>query len=400
MNVTCVALGWLLVLQADGKEAPPARNLVPVQSSPDYVDPPESVESSRRVRPTRRDLGVRPANLEQSTGEPASETRAVYVEAAPQTSEPTPPRYGAPPAEERQAPASPPQDSLSAPVDNAPGQSPRVTAHDLMAGLLLVPPSNGGLEGTPLRLAEAFNRANFSQHRQMVDTYWRLAAAVCEFHLRHAEFEQYEELARALATRATGRDATALASGLETARAKRAAARVQAMTLQVELARLLDDPHGKQLPIPVDVPHTASYNTFYERIYTNRTAPADAYRIHKVLPAVQETITAEAKSVLAALDYLEATVAEFQADRVSLAEVISAQNAWAERQLAFVRSVESYNRDIARYALPLAPAGADPNRLAGMLIKSPTPGPGAETQTAQTPRRDPNVIRSEYVPKR
>ena len=267
----------------------------------------------------------------------------------------------------------------SAPVvrmEEAGSGAPRITAKDLMAGMMTV--QGESLQGKPLSLMELFNRqAGRAGREQAVAAYWSTAVATADFYQCQAELMLLEGWASEL--KQPGRELgeqslSSLQATLTERKAAVAESRWVAVSAQQQLAVVLGLPAGSALPLPTDIPHTGTYHTYFQEIFSGRTAPAEAVLLNRLLPVEYETVLARTAATLAAMDYFEATADyHMQRGQPGLSSVLQAYGDWVRQKRALLQAVERYNRDIAKYALPLAPATATPQVLAGMLIKHPTP---------------------------
>jgi len=375
---------------APAVEEPPATlpKLPPAKSKPKPIPAnPLRRDAPAVSTPTEREPAARPRELEELPAERSYPVRS----AAPATKAPA----NRPTA--TKAPARielPTQAPGTLPVDQAElidGQAPRISAKDLIAGLV-VAPAGQGLSGEPLKLADAFVRsARRFPPTDVAQAYWGLAAATAEFHQRRSEAEELEILSRSLEG-AAGQPAE-LKLALGSARAALAESKLTAIGAQQRLAAFTGYV-PPALPIVADFPHTGTYQTFFDEIFAGRAAPPELALLNRTLPLEREVLLARTQATLAAMDDLEATMTEFEAGKGPLTSALTAIAENGRQQRALVRAAEVYNRDIARYAMQAVPAGIDPLRMAGMLIRDASPAsttaPSTRPVMASPP---PGVIR-------
>jgi hypothetical protein len=290
-----------------------------------------------------------------------------------------------------QAPAAqPPRDDppTAGPlVDVRPGRPERVRLDppELLKQMLAAPPSIR-LEGQALRLAEVLARSSVrSRQIELAHAYWKLTTAIGQFHVsldEHGQLASLEKIA-ADAGSAGAADARVLGMEAHAAAARREEARLQAVAAQAELADLLQLPSGAPLPLPYDLPHVGGYQTHFERLFAGRVPPSRLRLVDRALPLRREAIEARAAAIRAALDALEAAFAGVNQRAATPRDVARHVVSLAEQQRAFLNAVQSYNDDIADYALTLASPSATATELLAMLIKpaaEPKPAPAAGQQ--------------------
>lgn len=380
---------------APAAEAPPATSpkLPPAKSKPKPTtanplrrDEPV-VSTPTTAAPAEREPTARPRELEELPAERSYPVRsAMPATKAPASRTPAtkaPARIELP----SQAPATLPVDQAEL-ID---GQAPRISAKDLIAGLV-VAPAGQGLTGEPLKLADAFVRsARRYPPTDVAQAYWALAAATAEFHQRRNEAEELEILSRSL--EGTAGQPAELKLALGSARAALAESKLMAIGAQQRLAAFTGYV-PPALPIVADFPHTGTYQTFFDEIFAGRAAPPELALLNRTLPLEREVLLARTQSALAAMDDLEATMTEFEAGKGPLTSALTAIAENGRQQRALVRAAEVYNRDIARYAMQAVPAGIDPLRMAGMLIRDASPvSPASPSTRPVMASPPPGVIR-------
>lgn len=232
----------------------------------------------------------------------------------------------------------------------------------------------------PLRLVDVLGSIP-DQQRQMaaVLDYWELSgksALLAQARRNQAFLEKLAE--RVAQGQPDALQATALSAALSSAKAN--------LTQQLIEVREARQPFQRANPtavVPVDLPHAAGYETQFEKLFPDGNAPAYATLLHRALPIRLAALNARAEAVQAAEDYLTAVAEDFQQGQAQLITVLDSHRELSRQQEAFIKTVWQYNRDIARYAMPLARRASSPNRLASMLIKVPPRQADARSRTVR-----------------
>ncbi|MCL6502527.1 MAG: hypothetical protein K6T86_07565 [Pirellulales bacterium] len=266
--------------------------------------------------------------------------------------------------------AAPPEDGL-VPVDHQPLEG----AEGLMARAAVLP-QQSPIEGQPLQLLQLATRtASRAQQQQAIEAYWQLAAAVARYTFRWDDYAQLEQLLPPAVEldRHTRRGVDpALESQLSAAQARLREAEAAVLAAQYHLIEAAGLP-PRPLPLPADIPHVGPYNTKFQTLFAARPAPAQVRMLDRVLPLRRRAIEVRAAAVQAALDAVDAAF-ESPDGSADLLVVLRTLDDLARQRQAFVDSVLAYNREIAAYALAVAPPQTSPQQLVGMLIKLPGQG--------------------------
>jgi hypothetical protein len=291
--------------------------------------------------------------------------------------EPTP---AVPPASDRQVdesePAEPSAEDLEtgAAAPDADRLVPVRPMHEDAAARLLRDalrrPTQGALAGTDVTLYQMLvGPLGRAQRAELIRGYWRLSAAVADYHDALAAQQRLEQLAQIAPASADATAADQFKLELATAQIRVAATRLAAVRAQHRLGQLRPDLVQTALPLPADPPHTGGYRTLYERIFAGQAVPA-ARRLNATLPLAHDLIAARATAVEAADRLLTAATDGLKSDRGTAAEVFGCCRQLVEQQQALVAAVHDYNLAIAEYAQLVAPEGSDPTRLVAMLIQT------------------------------
>jgi len=266
------------------------------------------------------------------------------------------------------SPSAPP----SVPASRAPAASP--SAADLAARGLAFPfPPLDAADTSPprpLTLLEALERSGDRSRRLWItQAYWKLAAAAARF--RHA-LEAEERLA-VVAPGGNAEDGTILETAEEAARGRTAAAAVELVAAQQELADLVRLPVPEPPPIPADRPLTSAYQTHFETIFAVRPATGRVRAIHRQLPPAHAAILARSRAVTSAEARFTAVETLHAQGKKPIGAVLAAHDAILEQQLAFVDAVAVYNLAIAEYVMAVADLSVPDAAFATMLIGQPLP---------------------------
>lgn len=231
-------------------------------------------------------------------------------------------------------------------------------------------PTQGALTGTEVTLYQMLvGPLGRAQRAELIRGYWRLSAAIADYHDALAVEQRLEQLAQIAPESA---DATAVDQfklELATAQISVAATRLAAVRGQYRLGQLRPDLAQTELPLPADPPHTGGYRTLYERIFAGQTVPA-ARRLNATLPLGHDLIAARATAVEAADRLLTVATDGLKSGRGTAAEVFGCYRQLVEQQQALIAAIHDYNLAIAEYAQLVAPEGPDPTQLVAMLIQT------------------------------
>ncbi|GAB6165499.1 hypothetical protein JCM19992_14990 [Thermostilla marina] len=149
-----------------------------------------------------------------------------------------------------------------------------------------------------------------------------------------------------------------------------AAARARSATLQGELAARLGT-SSTALPVPQDLPHVGRYETYLERLPATISLPLSVRIKAEGLPNRHQALILRYQAVLAAEEFCESADQAYAAGAVGIDLPILARERLRDALAQFCEAVESYNNDIALYALYVAPPDLPPDRLVRMLILRP-----------------------------
>ncbi len=329
MNGVVLGFGLLLFTQVVGGDA----TQVPVSAS-----------QPRQLPPLKTEVPATPAWKTTAEATPASEPAIPAREAAPASAAgATPAQSVAPPARLPDPAASPPE-LLAEALDNR----------------------EGGPRGEPLSLSAALSATSErGQQTEVVHTYWRLVLAVGRANLivdLRTRLAQHEAAGGGLPLWKSARASA-------TAQAEEAAAEV--VSLQHELAALLSRSPETPLPLPSDSPHVGPYATHFDRLRSAGRAPASALVIDRRLSILWQAIEARAAAAATANDAFLAASAAASSGAADMATVIETAEQAHRQQRELLEVVIRYNRDIAGYALLVAPPGTAGSGLVQMLIEQP-----------------------------
>ncbi|MEM9353095.1 MAG: hypothetical protein AAGA92_08785 [Planctomycetota bacterium] len=251
---------------------------------------------------------------------------------------------------------------------SAPAQPLKARANDLVRSMLKRP-SGDTLSGQPVTLTQILSsRLSRKTSTESIEAYWDLAAAVADYYLTLREKRDLDVLRASVSRPGPGwsAQADAMASRLT-------AARLSAIAAQQRLASLIGDNDPSVSPsalLPEDAPHTGSYDTRFDEIFTPASAPDQARALAGLLPQRYARLQADARSVREAQEWLGFVSRARSQDTDGLG-LLKAHQLLVLQRRAFLASVHDYNVEIARYAELAAPGTVGAERLVAMLIRDP-----------------------------
>lgn len=259
----------------------------------------------------------------------------------------------------------------------------------------LTPPDDPSarIAGQPTSLVSLFDRQSDRGRRTAIlKAYWGLSAELAAANWAAEEVE----FVAGLRTENGGADQAEIEAARLDAVARWQESKLLAVSAQFELAQMVGLPTTTpdSLPIPRDVPLVTPYHTKFERIFANRTPPAQVRMLAATIPLEYELIEARATAVSASRDSLKEIRQSFEQGTADLSLLLTAHSRLRLSQRSFLRTVRRYNESVAAYALTIG-GSVDNSTLVSMLIPSPTglrSTPAARTANAETAaRRSPRL---------
>src|SRR5690606_31337998 len=122
---------------------------------------------------------------------------------------------------------------------------------------------------------------------------------------------------------------------------------------------------------PSDLPHAGKYRTEFEHLFANRPAPPRVVLLNQLLPYRYQAVQRRADAVAAATDQAVAADEAFRRGELSLSRFLVALRRETEEQLRFLYDVQTYNDDIAEYAISATGGNLPLATLAETLVKAP-----------------------------
>jgi hypothetical protein len=286
--------------------------------------------------------------------------------------------------ETNQGPAKRPADSAGlSPL--APVKSPPLKAGEADELVRALAASDGlALPGVATPLVELMSRlADRRQQIEVTQTYWQLAASVAAYRIAADRFHRLRQLVPP--ADATGQAAVdpLVDARISSAEARLREAEADVLANQYALAEASRWPASDKLPLPADAPLASGYNTRFDAVYRNVAPPARAVLLDRSLPLRHRSIEMRAAAATAAAHAAEGDFDAFAEGRADVTIALESIDELARQQRAFIEAVRDYNRDIAEYALSIAPPGLANEKLVGMLIApaGSEPGHGANEPT-------------------
>ncbi|MDA0256091.1 MAG: hypothetical protein O3C39_13205 [Planctomycetota bacterium] len=346
-------------------DPPPAT--VPASPSVDPLPQEPAADGTTSVVVPQTPGAASPAPAAPSSLPPPTATGLTPVNQLPPTQQagPPPPAVGLPPPV---APVSPP------PSEQPPPQS---DAANLLAQLLEplaagpgrpLTPADTLLYARPLPLLEPLVRSGDRARRLwIVQAYWKVAIRYAHLRAATAAVERLELVAPG----SDPHDRVTLDVATAAALADLADARAALSVAQQELVDLARMPITEPLPWPVDRPLADPYQTHFEAIFANRVATGRVRAIVRSLPARHEALAARAAAVRAAEKAVTMAEADHARANRPIEAVITAHQALVGQQQAFLEAIETYNLDIAEYAMAVATLTLPEDQFVSMLIGTP-----------------------------
>lgn len=235
----------------------------------------------------------------------------------------------------------------------------------------LADPAQIALPGAPTRLADLMSR--LVDRRQQIDAtqaYWKVSCAAAEYRVWAESVARLQKLQPAEgAERFPGEEI--LAARVAAAEARLREAEADVLAEQYLLAELARWTNPNALPLPADLPHVGPYLTHFQEIYSGRVPPPRAYLIDRSLPLRLRSLEMRAAAVTAAAHAVEGDFDAYGRQQLDQTVLLDSIAELAAQQREFLRAVRDYNRDIAEYALSVAPLNLPAAKLVTLLIQPP-----------------------------
>lgn len=251
------------------------------------------------------------------------------------------------------------------------------------------------LEGKPTPLVDLLSRlADRGQQIALVQTYWKLSAALAEYRIAADESARLGQLLPPVD--ATGKHPTdpLRESRLASCEARLREAELAVVDLQYALGEIVRAAPTEPLVLPVDLPHVGAYRTYFQERYA-RVSPPRGHLIDRSLPLLHRSLELRASAAIAAADAAEADQEAYHAGKLDGLSVIETLSELTRQRRAFVAAVRDYNSDIAEYALSVVPPGLSSAQLVNVLIGPPKQSDDAAGQKAVV-QDPPPVKRAGY----
>lgn len=225
------------------------------------------------------------------------------------------------------------------------------------------------LHGESLTLQQALKAAQGRGSSQsVVAGYWKLSLAIAEYHFAADEAAYLN----GLPVPGLPQHEKMLNAAIAAAKARETDAHTAAIEAQFELAEITGRGESVALPLAGDLPLTGRYLTHFETLRRRGAVSPGLHRIHVLLPILHESIDAHAAAVIAATEARDATQAGYANGEVAVDSMLALQDHVQQHRRRFLAAVGRYNQHVADYALAVARADQSAERIAAMLIASPT----------------------------
>jgi hypothetical protein len=338
-------------------------------TSPSF-DTPGIGTSRPSVSPPGTGKFVRPLTADDALP-PAPNTTPGKVE--PTLAPPSPPRYDLTP--------EPPISGPLAPVRH---EEPGTLAKSVLVEALNPPPGES-LSGQSIALFDVLARsAGRVARAETAKAYWAAATAMADYYIWLDAQQRLKQLGEG-----GGAGGADLAAALASVQAQLREAELVATETRHRLASYLGDPQIE--PMCADAPHVGGYRTEFERLFTGRQPPPHLHLIHRTLPLRQRAIELRAEAVRSAREALDAMTTAYTRGQADARDVLMQLDLYRAARQSFVHEVESYNGQIADYAVGIAGEGGDLHHFVPLLIRTATPA-------TLTPRPQPAMGTPATVP--
>jgi len=227
--------------------------------------------------------------------------------------------------------------------------------------------SSSQLTGLPLTLNDALAGAGSraEQSRRIV-LYWKLATSVIEYDLALRERAELAAQEEGIRQPSGAWEEARLAAETNLQTKLRTVPALQSR-LQTKLGRSGDS----TLPLPSDLPHCGAYRTRYAELFGDR-ADSEAAQLDELLEWEYSSLSWQAGAVESAAEWLK-TVSARRSSQSDGSDLLQAYQSFASSRQLFLRAVNDYNNNIARYTELVTPERVNTRRLVDMLIKTNSP---------------------------
>lgn len=371
----------------DGPNNGPNQSVSPVgPAGPGNTMPPrEPIRSEFDSSGFSGRLLDEPGSIQRTAGEsaddrrlpPASNDSGALVPVQPQVMS-TEPRRGmavdgvVPEASPRAVPAD--ADLSHADLANDPAQPD--TAARLVRDLFSPKESGVGQGGEAaaanlISLKDVLQRSSQPSERlALVQNYWRMAAVAAEYRAVAQYADILKQLADAYRSEPGGVPPE-VSAALATAQARQQETLVQWAEASSRLSLTGAAAGAPKLLRPSDLPHAGRYRTEFEHLFASRPAPPRVVLLNQLLPYRYQAVQRRADAVAAATDQAVAADEAFRRGELSLSRFLVALRRETEEQLRFLYDVQTYNDDIAEYAISATGGNLPLATLAETLVKAP-----------------------------
>ncbi|HJT36696.1 MAG TPA: hypothetical protein VJ783_32035, partial [Pirellulales bacterium] len=252
------------------------------------------------------------------------------------------------------------------------------------------------LEGKPTPLVDLVARlADRGQQTVLVQTYWKLSAALAEYRIAADESARLGQLLPP--ADATGKHPTdpLLESRLASSEARLREAELAVVDAQYSLAELARLSPTDPPALPADLPHAGPYRTYFQERYA-RVAPPRGHLIDRSLPLLHRSLELRAMAAVSAADAADADHEAYHAGKLDALTVIETLAELTRQRRAFIAAVRDYNVDIAEYAFSVVPPGLSSAQLVSVLIGPAKPAAGGTSGEKAVVQEPPPVKRAGY----
>lgn len=247
--------------------------------------------------------------------------------------------------------------------------------------------STSTLPGQPVRLLEVMAITPFESRPTMIRAYWQTFERWALQVASQTEAEQLTELQQPN----SNLERDLLEGAISLARSRILESQVDLSAEQQALRRFAATIGPDIMPLPSDLPLVDEYMTNYQTLAAGVPFNSRIHQINEMLPKILQIIQTRAAVAAKCQTTARQAIQAYNQNQLPLTSALEAIRMCREVHQEFVRAVGRYNRDIAEYALTVAPFGQPAEQVVSMLIKPAID----QTPSAATLASVPNLDRSQ-----
>jgi hypothetical protein len=243
--------------------------------------------------------------------------------------------------------------------------TPMTSAAEQILDMFDVTRWSDAIPGRPMSLVEALSATPPESRPEMIRAYWQVFERWSSLVIAQNEVSQLGGLQAATA----GLERELVESALAMAQSRVAESEIDLQSAQTALRRFapIGDPATPLLT--ADLPFADEYVTHFEFLANHAPVNGRLAEINQLLPRVLRIIQTRAEASAKCRALANQAAQASGRSPLALDQALEAVRMCRETHAEFIRAVIRYNRDIAEYALNVAPFGQPAEQVAAMLIK-------------------------------